>query len=247
MWGQVLGSAIGSGLGYIGGRQANRMSNDQFNQNLNMQREFAMKGIRWKVEDAKAAGLHPLYALGGAGSTFSPASSSFTNPMASLESAGQNIGRAIDATRTSSERREHERDLRLMERERYAAEIRLLNAQAGAANRSNQPPMPEITADPSKPEEVVGRSNPASGRLPENTGEPWLRISPGMSAEDFEQEYGEVGGSLYGLGKAAWDFGRTGYDRYAPKALPSWIQRKKTSKKYRHPFHDLHARRRSVY
>lgn len=30
-----------------------------------IQREFAQQGIRWKVEDAKAAGLHPLYALGG--------------------------------------------------------------------------------------------------------------------------------------------------------------------------------------
>lgn len=33
-------------------------------QNAALQREFAQKGIQWKVADAKAAGLHPLSVLG---------------------------------------------------------------------------------------------------------------------------------------------------------------------------------------
>lgn len=33
-------------------------------QNADLQREFAQMGIRWRVEDAEAAGLHPLAALG---------------------------------------------------------------------------------------------------------------------------------------------------------------------------------------
>lgn len=36
----------------------------QAQRNEDLQREFAQMGIRWRVEDAKAAGLHPLYALG---------------------------------------------------------------------------------------------------------------------------------------------------------------------------------------
>lgn len=40
--------------------------------NLNAQREFAQHGIRWKVEDAKAAGLHPLFGAGLTGASFSP-------------------------------------------------------------------------------------------------------------------------------------------------------------------------------
>ncbi len=28
---------------------------------------FAQNSVRWRVEDAKAAGIHPLFALGGAG------------------------------------------------------------------------------------------------------------------------------------------------------------------------------------
>lgn len=82
-----------------------------------MQREFAQMGIRWKVEDAKAAGLHPLYALGG-GSAFSPssfavggsgsASSSFSPAPVSdgggLAQMGQNISRALAAAQTPEER-----------------------------------------------------------------------------------------------------------------------------------------------
>lgn len=37
-----------------------------------VQREFAQHGIRWRVEDAKAAGLHPLFALGGGGASYTP-------------------------------------------------------------------------------------------------------------------------------------------------------------------------------
>lgn len=40
-------------------------------QQIDLAREFAKNGIQWRVEDAKKAGLHPLYAL-GAGATASP-------------------------------------------------------------------------------------------------------------------------------------------------------------------------------
>ena len=40
--------------------------------NIKYQKQFAQHGIRWKVEDAKAAGLHPLYALGANTHSFTP-------------------------------------------------------------------------------------------------------------------------------------------------------------------------------
>lgn len=40
--------------------------------NTALQREFAQNTIRWRVEDAKAAGLHPLFGLQGNNATFSP-------------------------------------------------------------------------------------------------------------------------------------------------------------------------------
>lgn len=44
----------------------------QQDKNIALQREFAQHGIRWRVEDAKAAGVHPMYALGAGGAAFAP-------------------------------------------------------------------------------------------------------------------------------------------------------------------------------
>ena len=70
--GGIIGSLVGGAFGRSGDRDA-RLAQERANEaNLAAQREFAQHGIRWKVEDAKAAGLHPLFALGGSGATFSP-------------------------------------------------------------------------------------------------------------------------------------------------------------------------------
>lgn len=71
--------------------------------NIANQKEFAQHGIRWKVADAEAAGLHPLAALGAQTNSFSNVvgSSGDTNDYATM---GQNIGRSIDAGSTNSER-----------------------------------------------------------------------------------------------------------------------------------------------
>lgn len=71
-------------------------------ENIALQREFAQSGIQWRVADAKAAGLHPLYAIGGSGASFSP------NPVVvgggssgggvDYSEMGQNVGRAVAAT-----------------------------------------------------------------------------------------------------------------------------------------------------
>lgn len=66
-----------------------------------MQREFAEQGIRMRVADAKAAGVHPLYALGANTPGYSPVMSAM--PQAVSE-AGQHIGRAIDAAGSSEDR-----------------------------------------------------------------------------------------------------------------------------------------------
>ena len=42
---------------------------EQFDRNEALQREFAQNGIRWRAADARAAGLHPLAALGSSGAS----------------------------------------------------------------------------------------------------------------------------------------------------------------------------------
>ena len=66
------GSVIGSGLGGYADWRQQEMTNkrnletqERINmQNLANSKEFAKNSIQWRVQDAKAAGLHPLYALG---------------------------------------------------------------------------------------------------------------------------------------------------------------------------------------
>lgn len=103
----VSPALISAGATLAGGLLGNRSSRKAAQANINLQREFAQQGIRWKVADAKAAGIHPLYALGAATHSFSPVSVSDPRGEA-LHSMGQDIGRAMHATATAAERREHE-------------------------------------------------------------------------------------------------------------------------------------------
>lgn len=110
----MLGNLISAGASLLGGLFGSnsadkaRESQEAMNaQNIALQREFAQNGIQWKVEDAKKAGIHPIYALGGSTSSFTPVSANFatdTSMPNAIAAAGQDIGRAVNATRTSSQR-----------------------------------------------------------------------------------------------------------------------------------------------
>ena len=103
--GGVIGSAIGGGLGLIGNAQTNAANAAAAQQNYEAQKEFAQYGIRWKVADAKAAGIHPLAALGAYTQGYTPSQTMFQSPDYSfLGEMGQGIGRAVDAKRTQAER-----------------------------------------------------------------------------------------------------------------------------------------------
>lgn len=94
-------SLIGS---WFGTRQ-NKKSNERANQiNVDMQEEFARNGLRWRIEDAQRAGIHPLAAMGFGGVNFSPMQVGDTSMGDFYSRAGQDIGRAISATSTRGER-----------------------------------------------------------------------------------------------------------------------------------------------
>lgn len=108
MGGLSAGSSLLGGLLNRNSASAANQQN-QYNAALNMQqqREFAQNGIQWKVADAKKAGIHPLYALGAQTTAFSPVSVGSTADTSmgnAVSNMGQDLSRAISATRTEDER-----------------------------------------------------------------------------------------------------------------------------------------------
>lgn len=68
-----------------------------FKKNMAAQKEFAQHGVQWKTADAKAAGIHPLYAMGANTTSFSPISvqTDQSAPMADFaKNMGQDLSRA---------------------------------------------------------------------------------------------------------------------------------------------------------
>lgn len=87
-----------------------RMSREDQERDRALQKEFAQNGIKWRMEDAERAGVHPLYALGASGATYSPTISTFSpTPVRSsagdsIRQMGQDVSRAAMATRNEDER-----------------------------------------------------------------------------------------------------------------------------------------------
>lgn len=110
----VFGPLISAGASILGGLfgkssadKAQEMQAQHNAQQIALQKEFAQSGIQWKVADAKKAGIHPLYALGANTASYAPVSSNFsadTSMASAMSSAGQDIGRAINATRNTGDR-----------------------------------------------------------------------------------------------------------------------------------------------
>lgn len=111
--GQIVGGIIGAAGSLFGGKKSAKATEDAAMMNYLAQKEFAQHGIRWKVEDAKAAGLHPLYALGGSGASFSP-SFTVSGEGAGIADAGQHLGRAAAAALQPSERALQDAQLRAL-------------------------------------------------------------------------------------------------------------------------------------
>lgn len=146
VWGAVIAagaSLAGSALSSRNSEKDRDSQASMHGENLAMQRQFAQEGIRWRVADAKAAGIHPLYALGAQLPSYSPSTyipGGDSGAGAHLAQAGQDIGRAVDATRTSPERSNAR--LEALALTRGELENELLRAQIAKLYQTPSPSMP---------------------------------------------------------------------------------------------------------
>lgn len=95
-----LGPAIAAAGSILSGDNQRKSMHEQ----MDAQREFAQMGIRWKVADAKAAGIHPLYAIGANTVGYSPVSVGDTGIGTALQGMGQDISAAYARQQTQQER-----------------------------------------------------------------------------------------------------------------------------------------------
>lgn len=130
----IGGSLIMAGSNLVGGLLNNRAIRRANSANTAMSKEFAQNGIRWRVEDAKAAGLHPLYALGAP--TMSPAFGvqAETGTGSALMNMGQDVSRAM---RAGMDGRELQEDIMREQLNNAKLQNELLGIQV---QKARQPP-----------------------------------------------------------------------------------------------------------
>lgn len=149
----VGGNIIGGLLGQSASKKASEANERIAGRNEAMQREFAQQGIRWKVEDAKAAGIHPLAALGAQTHSANPVAIAEQPDMSMANAAqnmGQDISRAIQAKSTEDERTLAKLQIasanldvegKAIDNQIRASQLRKLN------NPTLPPPMPKATSN----------------------------------------------------------------------------------------------------
>lgn len=197
----ALGEALLGGLGSV---VTGLFGNSQAKKQANLQKEFAKKGIQWKVADAKKAGVHPLAALGANTVAYSPVSVGTPD----FSSVGQDIGRAIDAGSTANQRaaslqtRIMEAQLRGLELDNAGKAIQNTALASEGIRRSQVgPPMASVNGSTN-----TGVSGQATSKLV-YAGEKLPGTPDYSPASDAEDEFGEAAGEVFGISKLAkmWD------------------------------------------
>lgn len=223
-----LGDLASGVLNYFGGEK-NRDSQLQIaQQNIQAQREFAQQGIRWKVADALAAGIHPLAALGAQTTSFSPVS--VGDVSGGLGAAGQDIGRAVKAMVTSEERDDavaHKKAQQLalekgsLENELLRSQIRRLNAPGTGpgmpgAGKTGQPAIDKTVTlrAPVKADDIKQKAEDfPQTKIGRPFGYPLLHNPYFGDGQSFEDRYGEsdiASTAKFGVNTLA-DHAYTGY------------------------------------
>lgn len=148
---------LGAGASLYGGRKSQKSNNKNMDKNVKYQKQFAQQGVQWKVADAKAAGLHPLYAMGAQTNSFSPVAVQDSMGPA-WANAGQDISRAMYAG-ADAMTRNATKQMSALSLERAGLENELLRAQIAKLVGQVGPPVPtgaqSLGVWESKPAEVI--------------------------------------------------------------------------------------------
>lgn len=174
-WGTA--AAVGGSL--LGGAMSDSSNRGIARANRAMQREFAQKGIQWRVADARKAGINPIYALGA--NTSTPVGQPMTGSAKgdAIAEAGQAISRHAENRAQEA----HEVNLQKMKADaaKSLAETQLAASQAKRVDQATQ--NDKIMTS------VTGSKLDTTGLTP---------------AEDYENMFGGIVGEYEGLKNRAY-------------------------------------------
>lgn len=171
-----IGDAINGNRKYI---KSKRLQDRQWAQDEKM----AKHSIQWRVQDAKQAGLHPLYALGGP--SFQASATNTTAPDSGLGSLGRGIESYLN--------KDYERELQAKNLENIQADIDLKKAQT--ADTISQAKMASNIARQTQTGRTAGNTNKVTA-----FGEDIHASSNWSDTQKVEDRYGDMISWIYGFG-----------------------------------------------
>lgn len=184
--GEVWG-AVAQAIAEVGGKAADiNMARKQASTQYERQKEFAQSGIQWRVRDAEAAGLHPLYAIGANVPTYTPSQPVNFGISEMASRMGQNLSRAARAGELDADRK------RVMEMQLAvaASDIRLKDAQADAAYAQAARAAQETALMPGGPSAVDPRYVHGAGDSPQVVVQPSQVVASDPRRPDTERGIG---------------------------------------------------------
>lgn len=190
----VASALIGAGGSLLGGLFGQSSQEKMAEKNIALQKDFAQKGVQWKVADSLKAGVHPLFGLGAQTHSFAPVAVGDSIGPA-ISQAGQEIGRAVGASMTSEQ--QVSAKMNALTLERGALENELLRGQIRQLNAAGSPPgLPSVVGDNADPIIVAGKHITRSplwsdaAVFQNRYGEPaeWF-VAPPIAAADVAATY----------------------------------------------------------
>jgi len=185
-----LGSIVDAGVNWLWGE---KQEDAQF--------KMARNAIQYRVEDAKKAGVHPLYALGAPTMSYSPVS---VGGMSDFGNAGQDIGRALSAGQPkAAQLSAYQERAQALDLEGKSLDNDYKRAQLARLRQ-------EVLSKPAVPDVTI----PGGAQL-----------IPGQSstAQAVQDQYGDIVENIYGVPRLIYDTFTNLDKKMGGKFLgPSW-------------------------
>lgn len=177
-------NVFNAGAQILGGVMSDRSTVRQNAQNVAYQKEFAQKGVQWKVEDAKKAGLHPLYALGATTTSFSPVPVTGSATGDAIARGASNIAKSMSQSKMNK------------------LQTDLVEAQIQESRSRSIAALAQAKATNAEADFVTKQAIESAHRRDTQLragGVPITKDPNWSDTQDMEDRYGDVAGALYGL------------------------------------------------